>query len=80
MLAESSYCGYAVYHRSKIVLFIMGLLLLVIPSRNEVQLVLVPDSLLKHIYMLPVVRESIVHDDMKVQILSLICIENIILD
>ena len=47
---------------------------------NEVQLVLVPDSLLKHIYMLPVVRESIVHDDMKVQILSLICIENIILD
>ena len=34
MLAESSYCGNAVYLRSKNFLFIMGLLLLVIPSRN----------------------------------------------
>ena len=34
MLAEPSYCGNAVYLRSKIVLFIMASLLLVIPSRN----------------------------------------------
>ena len=37
MLAESSYCGNAVYLRSKNFLFIMGLLLLVIPSRNAIR-------------------------------------------
>ena len=79
MLAESSYCGNAVYLRSKNFLFIMGLLLLVILSRNATSSAgpgtrqsttdstqRVDHQLKAYIYMLPVVRESIVHDDMKV--------------